>query len=409
MLNKKWVNLSLFYFSSIAIIGCLIRYGFFSGNFLTNYKYLLHTHSHIAFLGWIYPCLFILIVNSFLSSEEIIKGRYKLQFYITQILIILMFIAFLIQGYAFFSILFSSLFQLMTYSFAFRFFKDSKKSVNKKLLSIKFIRIGLLSLVISSIGTWFLPITILKHLNETNWYNSAIYFYLHFQYNGWFLFALLGIFYKFLEKNKINYNIKNANISFISLSISIVPSYFLSILGLTENMLIKEIAFVGSFFEIIAIIYFLKTIFKEKEVISNTIKTVSEKTIFLASISALVIKIGLQFLSNFSYFHQLSFSNRFIVLSYLHLTLIGFTSFFLIFLLSQNNYISLNKQISKIGITSLLFGFITSESFLTLGGLGFNINNVMILIFIFSLFMALGIILIFFDNIISSNKLEIKN
>jgi len=404
MLNKKWINLSLFYFSSIAIIGCLIRYGFFSGNFLINYKYLLHTHSHIAFLGWIYPCLFILITNNFLSLEEIIQGKYKLQFYITQILIILMFIAFLIQGYAFFSILFSSIFQLMTYWFAFSFFKDSKKLVNEKLLSIKFIRISLLSLVISSIGTWFLPIIIVKHLNETNWYNSAIYFYLHFQYNGWFLFALLGIFYKFLEKNKINYDIKNSNISFIFLSISLVPSYFLSILGLTSNTIIKDIAFLGSFFEIIAIIYFLRIIFKEKEVISNTIKTLTEKTIFLASISALVIKIGLQFLSNFSYFHQLSFSNRFIVLSYLHLTLIGFTSFFLIFLLSQNNYISLNKAVSKIGVMSLLFGFITSESFLTLAGLGFNITNVMTLIFIFSLFMALGIILIFFDNLTNKKR-----
>ncbi|MFN8671597.1 MAG: hypothetical protein U0457_05850 [Candidatus Sericytochromatia bacterium] len=464
MINKRWINLSLFYFLSIAIIGCLIRFGFFSGNFITQYKYLLHTHSHIAFLGWIYPSLFILITNNFINEENILKNKYKLQFYITQILIIFMFFSFLKQGYGFFSILFSSLFQLMTYWFTFSFFKDSKRQGLLEKNSVKFIRIGLLSLVISSIGTWSLPIIVAKHLNETNWYNSAIYFYLHFQYNGWFLFSLLGLFLGVLEKEfqnrelninsesnstlKFNSNVLNENEfktsygvstpqeegsggsapvtletleqssevfsnnnktkklknSLFYLALALVPSYFLSIIGLINNDIIKIIAFIGSIFEIIGLFYFFNNIIENKNIVSNLTKSFLDKIILFVPLIALGIKIMLQFLSNLNYFHELAFTNRFIVLSYLHLTLIGFTSLLLIFLLKKEGYLYLDTKLANSSIIILLFGFTFSEGILSLVGLSIYIPNALFLILIFSLLMALGILGIFINNLIFNKK-----
>ena len=60
-MKTAWTRVSLIYFVIIAFLGILMRLGFFNGNFLLNFKHLLHTHSHIAFLGWIYPVLFITI------------------------------------------------------------------------------------------------------------------------------------------------------------------------------------------------------------------------------------------------------------------------------------------------------------------------------------------------------------
>ena len=203
-----WVKVSLFYFFSIALIGVGIRYSFLSGFFPIEYKNLLHTHSHIGFLGWIYPMLFLLITNSFFTKEQIKKSKYKLQFYITQVLILLMLFSFLYQGYGLFSIIFSSLFQLMTYWFLFTALKNL--SQNEKTISSKFTSIALISLFISSLGTWALPI--IKVNKFDYFYEMAIYFYLHFQYNGWLSFSLLGLFFKNIENKEINYNLKEARV-----------------------------------------------------------------------------------------------------------------------------------------------------------------------------------------------------
>ena len=54
-------------------------------------------------------------------------------------------VTFIFQGYALYSILFSSLFQLLNYWFTYRFFKDVKKSekaINHKF-SLQFIKVGM--------------------------------------------------------------------------------------------------------------------------------------------------------------------------------------------------------------------------------------------------------------------------
>ena len=90
----NWIRLNYFYLILAALLGLFMRADI--GSLLAiPYKNLLHAHSHIAFLGWVYPTLFILLINSFLGKEKLV--RFKWQLVLTHLSIVAMLIAFLLQ------------------------------------------------------------------------------------------------------------------------------------------------------------------------------------------------------------------------------------------------------------------------------------------------------------------------
>ena len=145
-------------------------------NLFLNYQNLLHAHSHVAFQGWVYTALFLLISQLYLDKELIKKGKYRIQFLLTILVIIGILSSFLIQGYAFFSILFSSLFQVLNYWFAYRFLKDVSKSekAKKHTFSLKFIKISFWMLILSTIGPWLVGFLSAKDLGGSEYFNTAL-------------------------------------------------------------------------------------------------------------------------------------------------------------------------------------------------------------------------------------------
>lgn len=181
---------SISYFLIAASLGILLRL-FPVTNVDATYKYIVHTHSHIALLGWVYIALTTLIFHLFIQKEA--RKKYSYIFWATQITILGMLLSFPITGYALYSIIFSTLFLICTYWF-YAFFRKHTTCV-KNTFSYKFINTSLLFLVISSIGPWALGIIMNTLGNTSHLYKNAIYFYLHFQYNGWFIFCLFRIVY----------------------------------------------------------------------------------------------------------------------------------------------------------------------------------------------------------------------
>ena len=116
---KKQVLVSLFYFLIAASLGILLRL-FPVTNINATYKYIVHTHSHIALLGWVYVSLTSLIY--YLCIDKQAQKKYIILFWCTQITILGMLVSFPITGYALFSIIFSSLFLICSYWF-FAFFQ----------------------------------------------------------------------------------------------------------------------------------------------------------------------------------------------------------------------------------------------------------------------------------------------
>ncbi|NBC57099.1 MAG: hypothetical protein GVY05_02280, partial [Bacteroidetes bacterium] len=179
---KQQFLFALVYFLITAVFGFLLRLDGtdYSLGFIKEYRYVVHAHSHIAILGWVYLGLTSFIVR-FYVSKAAFKKHYRKIFWVTQVCILGMQIFFPIQGYAVFSIAFSTLFLVITYVF-FGFILKRVDVKVKRQKSFILIKHALVYMVISSIGPWALGGIMTTLGNESVWYKLAIYFYLHFQY-----------------------------------------------------------------------------------------------------------------------------------------------------------------------------------------------------------------------------------
>jgi len=359
------------------------------------YTNILHAHSHVAFQGWVYLSFFYIITTTFISSQDIIKNRYKLQFLLTALVITGILISFIYQSYGFYSILFSTLFQLMSYWFVARFFIDIKKNatVNQQSISVKFIKTGLIFYLISTLGPWAIAIISAKGLAGSEAYQSAIYFFLHFQFNGYFAFGALSLLIHFIEKMGVTTNTKNFTIFFYLFALSIIPAYFLSLIGMSFRSVILPIAYIASFIQLIALFFFVLAAFKQVKTIykQNTLLNNSLVIIFIISF---LFKSMLQSFSVLDVLETIAFTNRYIIMAFIHLTLIGFISFSLLAHFKQLQIIK-QSAISSTGLWLIIVGFIGSEFFLCINGLGFQFMISSTLILIFSILMLLGIGLVF--------------
>lgn len=389
-MEKTYSKIGLSFFFIIAILGTLLRLAPFT-TIISSYKNILHAHSHVAFQGWVYISLFLLITNQFIDKKIQIKKNYNLQIVLTILTVIGIFISFLLQGYAFFSILFSSLFQLLNYWFVFRFFKDVRQSEISKQLkySVQFIKASMFLMILSTFGPWIVGVLSAKGLADTEYFNAALYYFFHFQYNGWFIFALFGLFFSVLEKNDITFNQKATQYFFVFSSISIIPSYSLSLLGMSFSSTLYPVAFLSAGLQIISCIFFVLVIKKSIQ----ALKMLSKKWIYLllgVSFFSFILKNLLQAASCFPCLNSLSFENKYLIIGYIHLIMLGVISSFLISLLTMNKWLIQNKTTYKIGITFFLIGFIFSE--VTIVALGFNISFFTPeLLAFFSFIIALGI------------------
>jgi len=126
---RQWLRVSFFNLLLIALIGIILRYKIaFSLPFIDQ-KYLLHGHSHFAFAGWISQALMALLIAN-LSERQ---GRnyfikYQWVLYANLLTAYGMLLTFPFIGYAFLSILFSTLSVFVSYAFAFLFWKELNKA-----------------------------------------------------------------------------------------------------------------------------------------------------------------------------------------------------------------------------------------------------------------------------------------
>lgn len=70
--------------------------------------------------------------------------------------------------------------------------------------------------------------------SDSVWYKIAIYFYLHFQYNGWFFMALIGVLLWTLEGKGIKLPNRILKRIYILLNLAIITTFLLSILWIKD-------------------------------------------------------------------------------------------------------------------------------------------------------------------------------
>lgn len=396
---KFWLKISLLNLCIVAALGVLMRYKIgFEFPYLDQ-KHLQHSHSHFAFAGWLGHTLMVLMVYFLQTKITDFKGNtYKPIIVANLICSYGMLVSFIIEGYGLVSIVLSTASILVSYVFGYRFIKDLKL-LDDDLMAKSWFKAAIFFNIISSFGTFYLAYMMASKNVVQDWYLSSIYYYLHFQYNGWFFFACMGLAFGFLNLRKSEHSFYET--SFQLFAIACIPAYFLSTLWLDLPLWIYVITVFSAIIQVFAWFKFLAILLKTRK---NSLENYSPllRYLLLFVSFALSVKLVLQLGSTIPVVSQLAFGFRPIVIAYLHLVLLAIMTLFILFYIYANNLIFINKRI-KYGILLFSIGVLLNEIILAVQGFAafyyIVIPYVNLMLFAIAIILFIGIGITFYFSI----------
>ncbi|MHA1988826.1 MAG: hypothetical protein ACW98D_19580, partial [Promethearchaeota archaeon] len=302
------------------IIGVIIRFHYLNPIPGFLHKNWLHAHSHITFLGWVFLGIIALLIYYFKNDPDLPHKKFRIIIWLIIITNIGMLISFPIQGYGAISIFFSA-FHMVLGIYVFLLFNRIFWKYSS--FGVKLINWALIFMIISGLGPIALGPIISLGYRDTYWYDLAVYFYLHFQYNGWFTLAIFGIIFLSLETSGIH------KFWLYAINISIVLTYLLSTLNIRPPIWIYYLGGFGALMQILPFIYLLILILKNhKKILTAT--AIYSNALLLIALMAFETKLYLQFFSSIPSIADWAMHSKSIIIAYLHFILLGFVTSFLI-------------------------------------------------------------------------------
>jgi len=391
---SNYIKIAVVLFLVSALYGWLMRLSSVVNIPDFNYTRFLQSHSHVTFLGWGFIGVTTLLNFLFISKDKQFSEKFKFIFGIEIASICLMLISFPLQGYKAFSIVLLSIFLITSYVYIYQFLKHIDTKRISKSVSL-FIKSSLFFYILSSIGIWAIGIVVAIQ-GKTDLYYNSIYFYLHFLYNGFFVFALFGLFFHYLRKQYVDLNAEQLKRFFWITFTTCIPAYILSLIDSNSTFIIG-VGILTSTIQLASIRYLLLIIFSIKKRL-NGILSRSTQLLLTSVILAYVLKLALQFSSAFPQLsqHILALKTYFVI-GYIHLVTLGFLSPFLLFLLLQFELITIKNNLNKVGLFIFLIGvFLTETILFTQGNLiwfyNYSLPSYSELLFISSSILLVGIL-----------------
>lgn len=360
-----WLRISFFNLLIVAFLGLILRYKIaFSLPFIDQ-KHLLHGHSHFAFTGWVSMALMAFMIDyASRKKNSNLFPKYQWLLWGNLITAYGMLLSFPFQGYGLFSISFSTLSIVNSWIFTWLFWKELNSIANKSIINHWF-KAALLFNAVSALGAFALAGMMANKTVHQNWYLLAVYFFLHFQYNGWFFFTCMGLF---LERIlEILPYLKKQKQIFWLLAGACLPAFFLSALWLSMPAWAYTLIVVSALMQLIAWLLLLLQLVPKWSELTNHFSSLAKWLLLFSGIAA-TIKFLLQVASTIPSISTLAFGFRPIVIAYLHLILLGMITLFLIANFISSNLIKLNK-IALTGIFVFVFGILFNEFLLMIQGI----------------------------------------
>lgn len=362
---NKWLRLAIFNLLIVAFLGLVMRYKIaFSLPFIVQ-KFFLNAHSHFAFAGWITQSLMTFIASYIEKNKaDFSLKKYNKLLFANLITAYGMLFCFPFEGYGSLSVIFSTLSIFVSYAFAIVVWRDLN-TMDKKGITPKWIKAGLAWSVLSSIGPYTLAYMMATKNFHQNIYLASIYFYLHFQYNGWFFFTCIGLFMNKLPELLFPARLQK-NI-FWAFTFACVPAYFLSALWLPIPSWVYVMVVLAAFAQVIAWgVLCKKLIANRAAVFAQQSKFVT--WLFVLPAIALSIKLILQLGSTIPALSTWAFGFRPIIIGYLHLVFLGIFSLFILAYSLRHGYIQYNSRFAR-GAWIFISGIILNEVLLMFQGL----------------------------------------
>ena len=383
MLPKQLVLTCLGNFLIAALMGLALRY-VFVGELDINYRFFIHAHSHVAMLGWVYLMLYVLMVHYFIPEKQPI---YKRLFWLTQLAVVGMALSFPFQGYAAISITFSTLHIFCSYYFVYLIWKNHK---TQQFVAQKLLKASLVFMVLSTFGVWCLGPAVSMYGNMSAFYQIAIQFFLHFQFNGWFLIAVIAVLFCKLKVEKSS----NFNLFYKLLLVSTIFTLALPIYWFVPFKIFLWINGLGVVLQLWALGLFFIII---KPYYRSFIKNSPKATVYVFGFAMLgmVLKTAMQSLSFIPEIAQAAYQQRHLVIGFIHLLMLGAITGFLLGFILKSGLVKYNVFL-KTSIVLFILGFVGTELLLILQGCMFYFQagvlpNYFMMLFVFSAFLPLGI------------------
>jgi hypothetical protein len=194
---RRWFGAALANLFIAALIGCSLRAMYVVELPFVRFKALLHAHSHVALLGWMFiaTCIFL-----FRFSGPRAFGPWPRRWLaVAQIAVVGMLVSFPIEGYGPFSTTFSTVHLLVSYALVWHLWRATRSwnATGSRAL----VRLALVLMALSTIGVWAVPVINANGLFGTEVYYWSVQFFLHFQFNGWLWFAALALWSRWAEQH----------------------------------------------------------------------------------------------------------------------------------------------------------------------------------------------------------------
>lgn len=222
---------------------------------------------------------------------------------------------------------------------------------------------SLIFLIVSSIGPWALGPIIANGYAGSALYHNAIYFYLHFLYNGFFVFALIAILLAYMQRFGLRVPKEKLHSGTFLFAMSCILTFTLS---LTWSYKIDTLYIAGAAGAILQLVV-MGVLLRNVKVgrLARKIRGPFRLFIYVV-IVAFLLKCALQLLSSFPYFAEWIANSRELVIGYLHLVFIGLLSPFILAFLHHNFW---NKILLRSGFWAFVIGFAISEIYLFSNGM----------------------------------------
>ncbi len=279
-----------------ALIGLVLRYAYTGSIENFSFKNVLHAHSHVMLLGFIFNAMFLLIYASFTEDVDRVTKRF---FIVLQLFMLAMMIAFIIQGYALYSIIFSTAHLWLSYILLIRLWRN----LNQSNPLVFLVKSGIVLHFLSSLGPYALGPLMALNMKASPWYQQAIFFYLHFQFFGVYFCWMLALFCQ-----KVKYTLSKSQINFIVFGLVLLYSHSLDYSF--NNVWINIVGGAGAII-VLTVLFQMKTAVNNSDTLYRAFYVVLLSLGLLNAIGA-IPAVG-----------DLATKNRFILIAWLHLIFLG--------------------------------------------------------------------------------------
>ncbi len=358
---RQWFEVALWNLLFAALIGCVLRSIYLVEIPHVHFKPLLHAHSHVALLGWMFIALTAILLRSETACGP--SRSSGLLLWVAQAAVVGMLLSFPAQGYGPVSIASSSVHLLVSYALAWRIRKATTgwRADGSRLLA----RLSIGFMVLSTLGVWAVPILLANGAFGSELYYWSIQFFLHFQFNGWLWFGALALWSRWAETHGMEEPLDRTTIRLWVISAFL--TFALAIAWSEHHWLTFGINSVGVLLQGWAG-------WRTARSIQSTQRRLHTRTALWAwrcvtyALIGMGIKVLIQAAVAVPQVAHLAFTVRNYVIGFIHLNMLGAISMMLFAMALLEGWFLPTNPLARIGLSLFTAGVILSEAALFLQG-----------------------------------------